>query len=241
MDQCVNAAGGGEAGAEQHQQQIARRPGNEAGDHCCAPSSKALQRRLQVAFRIDQEVRGDDDGLAVGNALADLHVSGAAVAGLDLAWLQSALSLVDEDGLAAAGIHHRALRHGQDRLARPGVDLRVDVHVVQQREVGVRQFDADARGTGLLVDLGIDHLDLSRKLAPGKAPGPHGRHLAFGDHAEIAFRDVDQRPHHGMIRDPKHHAARLARAFPRSRRAPGRCRRAATTTRRKSARFGFVR
>ena len=62
MDQRVDAGRGGEAGAEQHQQQVAGRPGDQAGDHGWPPAvRKALQRRLQIAFGIDQEVGRDDD------------------------------------------------------------------------------------------------------------------------------------------------------------------------------------
>ena len=135
MDQRVDAGGGGKAGAEQHQQQVAGRPGDEARDHGCDPFGKALQRRLQIAFRIDQEVGGNDDRLAFGDALADLDIAVAAMAELDLARFEAALALVDEDGLPAAGVHDRALGNGQDRLAAAGVDFRVDIHVVKQHKV----------------------------------------------------------------------------------------------------------
>ncbi len=100
-DQRVDAGGGGEAAAEQHQQQVARRPGDEAGDHCCAPLGEALQRRLQIAFGIDQEVGRDDDGLAVDDALADLDIAAAAMAELDVARLEPALSFIDKHRLTA--------------------------------------------------------------------------------------------------------------------------------------------
>ena len=48
MDQRVDAGRSGEAGAEQHQQQVAGRPGDEARDHCCAPSAKPFS----AAFRL---------------------------------------------------------------------------------------------------------------------------------------------------------------------------------------------
>jgi hypothetical protein len=37
------------------------------------PLGKALQRRLEIAFRVDQEVRRDDHRLAIGDALPNLQ------------------------------------------------------------------------------------------------------------------------------------------------------------------------
>src|SRR6185437_563872 len=48
MDQCVDAGRRGEAGTEQHQQQVAGRPGDEARDHCCAPSAKPFNAALRL-------------------------------------------------------------------------------------------------------------------------------------------------------------------------------------------------
>ena len=64
MDQRINAGRGGKAGAEQHQQQVAGRPGDDAGDHGWPPASaESLERRLQIAFGVDQEVRRNHDRL----------------------------------------------------------------------------------------------------------------------------------------------------------------------------------
>src|ERR1700730_4135080 len=49
MRERVDPGGGSEAGAEEHQQQIAGRPGDEAGDHGRAPASEKL---LRAAFRL---------------------------------------------------------------------------------------------------------------------------------------------------------------------------------------------
>ena len=70
MRERVEAGGDGKDGADEHQQQVARRPGDEAGDHGCAPSAEALQRRLEIAFGVDQEIGRGDDRLALGDALA---------------------------------------------------------------------------------------------------------------------------------------------------------------------------
>src|SRR5215472_15710347 len=41
MDERVDSSGRGEAGAEQHQQEVARRPGDDAGDHGRGPDALA--------------------------------------------------------------------------------------------------------------------------------------------------------------------------------------------------------
>ena len=49
-DQRIDAGGGGETRAEQHQQQIARRPRDEAGDHGLALPLR--QKPFSAAFRL---------------------------------------------------------------------------------------------------------------------------------------------------------------------------------------------
>ena len=93
------------------------------------PLPKALQRRLQIAFGVDQEVRGDDDLLIFLHAVADFDIAAAAMAELDLARLEPPFALVDKHRLAAAAVEHRAFGNGQHRLRRSGVDFGVDVHV----------------------------------------------------------------------------------------------------------------
>ena len=118
MRQRVDAGGGREAGAEEHQQQVARRPGDETGDHgLLSRVREALQRRLQIAFGVDQEVGGDDDRLAFGNALAHFDIAAAAMAEFHVARFEPPFALVDEHRLPAAGIQHRALGNGEHRLA----------------------------------------------------------------------------------------------------------------------------
>src|SRR5205814_1713911 len=44
----IEAGGGGEGRAEKHQQQVTRRPGDEAGDHGWAPSAKPFSAALRL-------------------------------------------------------------------------------------------------------------------------------------------------------------------------------------------------
>ena len=65
--------------AIEHQHQIFRRPGDETGDHRLASvldgAAKPLQRGLQIAFGIDEEVAVDDHSVALGNAADDFDRS----------------------------------------------------------------------------------------------------------------------------------------------------------------------
>src|SRR6185437_7867524 len=49
MDDCINAGSGGKPGAEQHQQQVAGRPGDQTRDHGRPPAS---ENPLSAAFRL---------------------------------------------------------------------------------------------------------------------------------------------------------------------------------------------
>jgi len=157
------------------------------------PFGEALQRRFKIAFGIDQEVGGNHTASPSARPCRT-STWPVRVAELDLARLEPPLPLVDEHGLPAAGIHHRALGHGQHRRAAAGVDFGIDIHVVQQQEIRILQVDANTRGPRLLVDLGINHRDLPCEFAPGKRPRPHDGGLADGEGTEIAFGDIDQRP-----------------------------------------------
>src|SRR5512135_1944083 len=66
---------------------------------------KRLERRLQIAFRVDQKSRGGDDLFAGRQPFNDLDTAIAAATEFDRAWLKAAF----------------ALRHQHD-LTRPAVD-----------------------------------------------------------------------------------------------------------------------
>ena len=100
----------------------------------CTGLGKAFQRGLQIALGVDQEVGGGDDGVALGKTFADFDVAVAAPPGLDLARLEAALALVDQHGLPAAGVQHRALGDAEHRRRRSRVNLGIDIHVVDQQQ-----------------------------------------------------------------------------------------------------------
>ena len=95
-------------GAEQHQQQVARRPGDQTGDHGRDPSEKAFSAAFRLLSASTRKLPETTTDSPSATAVANLHIGVAALAELDVARLQPTLSLVDEDGLPAAAIHDGA-------------------------------------------------------------------------------------------------------------------------------------
>ena len=178
VQQRIEPGSDGEAGAEQHQQQVARRPGDEAGDHCSALplSREALQRRFEIAFGVDQEVGRDDDLFAFGDAVAYFDIAAAAAAELDVARLEPALALVDEHDLPAAAVEHGAFGNGQHRLRRPPVSISASTYMSARSTcIRIRQLDPDARGARLRIQVRIDQRNRAGEALPLESLRPDRR------------------------------------------------------------------
>ena len=102
MTKRIDAARDGEQRADQHQQEVARRPGDEAGDHCASP---ALVRPCSAALRL---LSASIRKLAATTTLSppstpsrdfDIAVAPRRPS-LDVARLEAAFALVDEHDLA---------------------------------------------------------------------------------------------------------------------------------------------
>src|ERR1700738_316770 len=116
-----------------------------------------------------------------------------------VARLETALPLVDEYRLAAAGIENGALRNRQHRLRAAGGDFGVGIHVGAQQAIRICKLNADARGTSLSVEMRIDQSDLSAEDTVYKGARAHIELLPDGNSFQIALGDIDQNPHHLMI------------------------------------------
>src|SRR5690606_24845752 len=107
---------------------------------------QTLECRLQVAFGIDQEVGGDHDLLALGQAVEDLDPITAAPTQGDIARSEAAGTGLDQHHLARAAVEHGRTRNGQDR---PGPRLLEQHGAVESRPevaVGIGQGDAHVYG-----------------------------------------------------------------------------------------------
>src|SRR5574343_1755738 len=82
---------------------------------CAAPMAgmtKATDRRLQVAFGIDQEVGGHHHRLAAPDAFQHLDIVVATLAELDLARLESSFLCLDQHDTSGAAFNYRRRWHG---------------------------------------------------------------------------------------------------------------------------------
>jgi hypothetical protein len=75
---------------------------------------KAADRCFQVAFRIDQEVGGNDDLFAGLDAIHHFDMVLATPTQLHVPRLEAPFAVRDEDDLAGAAVDHRRIRHGHD-------------------------------------------------------------------------------------------------------------------------------
>ena len=132
----------GEHGADQHQDEVAGRPADEARDHGVAPASAACRSSLggarpcSAAFRLlsasMRKLAEVTTRSPARDAVADLGVAAAAHADLHGLGLEATLAAVDQHDLALAGVDDGVVGHGHDRLGVPRRDLDVGVHVRQQ-------------------------------------------------------------------------------------------------------------
>src|SRR5215471_18090356 len=76
----------------------------------CGPIAHARYRSLQVRFRVDQELAGDDDGVAGLDTFEDLGLPATLDAGLDVDRRKAAVALREDDDSALARPNHSFAR-----------------------------------------------------------------------------------------------------------------------------------
>ncbi len=126
IETCAN----GESGPDENQDEIAGGPGDKTCDHrFTSGGGHALQRCLQIAFGIDQEVCGDHDAIALGHAVTDLGESFATHADLHFAWFEPSFAAIEYDDLPCTRVDDGAVGHGDDFSCWSRVDVDVGIHV----------------------------------------------------------------------------------------------------------------
>src|ERR1041385_8856474 len=78
--------------------------------------AQPFQRRFEIALRIDEEVAGGHDHIAVREPVHDLDVTVAVPANLDLPGFEPSLALVDQHEPPAAAVDHGLFRHSEHGL-----------------------------------------------------------------------------------------------------------------------------
>ena len=166
-----------------------------------------MQRRLEIAFGVDQEIRGNDDLVVLGQAFRDLDAAIAAPAEFYRARLETPLALVEQHHLPLAAVDDGAIRHGQDRRFRSRRDFDVGIHIRPQQFVGIWQLDAYPRGPRLRVHMRVDQRDRAGENAIRIGARPHRYFLPDRYQAEIAFGDIGDHPYDLMIGDTEQNRA----------------------------------
>src|SRR6185503_11162730 len=99
-----------------------------------------------------------------------LNIAAAAPADIDLARLEAALALVNQDGSTCAGVEYGAFRDREHRGRRASLDFRIDIHFRAQHLIGVWQLDADASRAGLGHQMRINQRHFARESLAAEPP-----------------------------------------------------------------------
>src|SRR5216684_8855207 len=158
------------------------------------PGIQAIERGFEIAFGVDQEVRGDHHLVVFSKTLLDLDMATAAATELDRAWLETPFAFVEKHNLPLAAVDDRTARYSQDRCFRPGGDFYIGIHVGAQHIVRVRQLDSYSCSTRLRFQMRIDHRDLPGERTIRIGARTHRDLLPNSNERKITFGDVDHQP-----------------------------------------------
>ena len=171
-----------------------------------SPACRPCLPRLELAFRIDQEVAGSHDALAGLEAAEDFNAVADWTPILTSRGSKTPLPRSRKTTLAVAGIEHRRLRHHQPPRA-AGLELHFAVHVGLEGEAGVIEREPHFERARGRVHLRQNVADAAAKHAAGRGRQrqsgrlieAHGRGFVFvdvGDHPD--GREIGHRIEHGF-------------------------------------------
>ena len=151
--------------------------------HAVIPVARhALERCLQVALCIDEEVGGDHDGFARRETFQDLDPISPAAPQRDLTWCEATRAVLHEHDLAQAAVEDCRARDRQDGLRRRILQLHGAEQPGPQVAARIGKGDPDIHRAGL----GIEHRLDERHLAiEGVARQGHGLEAGGLPHRDV--------------------------------------------------------
>src|SRR5215468_11174665 len=155
----------------------ARAPGSGRRRH------EGAERRLELAFRIDQEVRGSNDLFALLHTFQDDEAVAASSAKFNLARFEIAVAAIHENHLPGPGLQNPA-RGNHKLLSLRGFES--DVHVHSGCEFETRIWESNASAHGARCHL---HLRVEKVHAALKGPAGVGVHRKL---RTVAYLDPSQ-------------------------------------------------
>ena len=165
--------------------------------------AQALQRRLQVALGIDQEVGRDHHALAFHDAFANFDHIARALAHDHRARLEPPLGDLHQHQLPRATVEHRRSRDGQHRRGRGLGQGHIAKQTGAQDAVGVGQFDANPHGACLRVDDRLHERHLPFKSLPRQGGRLESGSLAHGHATGAGGGHVGDQPHLRQVGEPE--------------------------------------
>ena len=166
-----------------------------------AVGTQPAKRRLEIAFRVNQEIGGDDNRFTILHAFNDFNITVAACAEPDLARFEAAFAGLHEDDLPRAAVNHGGKRHGHDLAARAHRKFHLGEHCRLEPQAGVSEFDADRHRARLGVERRIDVGDSSVKYRIRIGVDAHPGVRTGFEESDILLEDVGDDPHRRQIGD----------------------------------------
>jgi hypothetical protein len=172
-----------------------------AGLRCAAMARmpETADRCFQVAFRIDQEVGGNDDLFAGLDAIHHFDMVLATPTQLHVPRLEAPFAVRDEDDLAGAAVDDSRIRHGHDLSLASYRHLYLGKHRGLQELARIGQFDPNRHRPrfGIEGRINIGHAALEDLVRVGI--DAHLRHGPRTHLTDVLFEHVGDNPHRRQV------------------------------------------
>src|SRR6516165_2279161 len=167
----------------------------------CAPGSgrrrhEGAKRRLELAFRIDEEIRRRDDLLSLLHTLQDNEVVAASSAEFNLARFEIAVAAIYKNHLPRPGLQNPA-RGNDQLLSLRGFESDSHEHSRREFEARIGEGNASAHCARRHFHLRVEEVHAALK-GPARV-GVHGklRAVAYLDPSQVVLKHFGEYPHRG--------------------------------------------